>query len=115
MLDQIVLEKGHEVIRLPPYHCQYNAIELIWAQVKRQVATKNNTFKMADIERLTHEALDAVTKRDWENCVRHAEELQESDNRKEILRDALMEPLILTILPDYSDCSDEESDMEQLQ
>jgi len=28
---------------------------------------------MIDIERLTHEALDAVTKEDWENCVRHAE------------------------------------------
>jgi len=28
---------------------------------------------MVDIERLTHEALDAVTKEDWENCVRHAE------------------------------------------
>lgn len=80
MLDQIALEKSHEVIRLPLYHCQYNAIELIWAQVKRQVATKNNTFTIADIERLTHEALEAVSKEDWENCVRHAEKLQESDN-----------------------------------
>lgn len=115
LLDQIALEKGHEVIRLPPYHCQYNAIELIWAQVKGQVAKKNNTFKMVDIERLTHEALDAVTKEDWENCVRHAEKIQDSDNRKEILRDTLIEPVVLTILPDDSDCSDEESDIEQLE
>lgn len=115
MLDQIALEKGHEVIRLPPYHCQYNAIELIWAQDKGQVAKKNNTFKMVDIERLTHEALDTVTKEDWENCVKHAEEIQESDNRKEILRDALMEPVVLTIMPDDSDFSDEESDIEQLE
>ncbi|XP_060845982.1 uncharacterized protein LOC132925616 [Rhopalosiphum padi] len=92
LLDQIALEKNHEVIRLPPRHFQYNAIELIWAQVKRQVAKNNNTFKMVDIERLTNEALDAVTKEDWENCVRHTEKLQESDHRKEILRDALMEP-----------------------
>jgi len=32
-LDQIAMQKGHRVIRLPPYHCQYNQIELIWAQV----------------------------------------------------------------------------------
>ncbi|KAE9522593.1 hypothetical protein AGLY_017015 [Aphis glycines] len=64
LLNQIALAKGHEVIHLPTYHCQYNAIELIWAQVKGQVARKNNTFKMADIERLTREALDAVTKKD---------------------------------------------------
>ncbi|XP_026738274.1 uncharacterized protein LOC113501345 [Trichoplusia ni] len=31
-LDEIAKEKGHQVLRLPPYHCQYNAIELIWAQ-----------------------------------------------------------------------------------
>lgn len=34
VLDDIAHEKGHTVIRLPPYHCQYNPIELIWAQVK---------------------------------------------------------------------------------
>jgi len=32
-LDEIALQIGHEVVRLPPYHCQYNPIELIWAQV----------------------------------------------------------------------------------
>jgi len=51
----------HEVIQLPPYHCQYNPIELIWAQVKNKVATKNNTFKLVDIKKLTHEALDSIT------------------------------------------------------
>ncbi|GBP00310.1 hypothetical protein EVAR_102320_1 [Eumeta japonica] len=33
-LDEMAKEKGHQVLRLPPYHCQYNAIELIWAQIK---------------------------------------------------------------------------------
>jgi len=33
-LDEIALQMGHDVIRLPSYHCQYNPIELIWAQVK---------------------------------------------------------------------------------
>jgi transposase len=35
-LDQIANERGHQVIRLPPYHCQYNPIELMWAKVKRE-------------------------------------------------------------------------------
>ena len=30
---------------------------MIWAQVKRQVATKNTIFKMADVEKLMHEAI----------------------------------------------------------
>lgn len=33
-LDEMAKERGHRVLRLPPYHCQYNAIELIWAQIK---------------------------------------------------------------------------------
>lgn len=33
-LDEMARDKGHQVVRLPPYHCQYNAIELIWAQIK---------------------------------------------------------------------------------
>ena len=63
---------------------------------------------MIDIERLTHEALDAVTVDDWKKCVRHAEEFQIEDNKKEIMRDTMIEPIILTILPDDSDWSDDD-------
>lgn len=72
---------GHEVIRLP-YHCKYNLIELILAQL----AKLKNTFKMVDIERLTHEALDAVTIDERTKCVRQAEEIQDEDFIKEIMR-----------------------------
>lgn len=114
-LDVLALEMGHEVIPLSPYHCQYNPIELIWAQVKNQVATKNKTFKMVDIEKLNHEALDSLTQHDWEKCVRHAEALQDQDNEKEFMRDSMLEPIILTLLPDNSDWeeySDEEGNSE---
>jgi len=113
-LDESAMGMGHEVIRLPPYHCQYKPIELIWAQVENQVAAKNKTFKMVDIEKLTHEALDSVTKHDWEKCVRHAKELQNQDNEKEIMRDSIMEPIILTLLLNDSDweSSDDERNSE---
>jgi len=31
-LDEIAFQMGHEVVRLSPYHCQYNPIELIWGK-----------------------------------------------------------------------------------
>ena len=34
VLDNLAREAGHDVIRLPPYHCDLNPIELIWAQMK---------------------------------------------------------------------------------
>ena len=29
-LEKIAYKYGHEIVRLPPYHCQLNPIELIW-------------------------------------------------------------------------------------
>lgn len=108
-LDEIALEMGHEVVRLPPYHCQYNPIELIWAQVKGEVAEKNHTFKMADVEVLVNNALNAVTEDVWAKCGEHCNKIQEDDFAKEGLRDEILEPIILTINPDENS-SDEDDD-----
>lgn len=114
-LDEIASSMGHEVVRLPPYHCQYNPIELIWAQVKGEVATNNSTFKMVDVERLTHEALDLVSKSDWEKCVKHAETIQDEDYQKEILMDSVLEPLIITFQTDDSDFGNDEDSEDDVQ
>lgn len=106
-LDHLANERGHEVIRLPPYHCQYNPIELIWAQVKGEVAKNNNTFKIADVENHLHRAIENVTREDWAKCVRHAEELQNKDLQKALIRDHA--PLIINLAED-EDSDDEDSD-----
>ena len=40
-IDSIVFENGHLVLRLPPYHCCLNAIELVWHQLKSKVRRQN--------------------------------------------------------------------------
>jgi len=32
--DNIAKDAGHNVLRLPPYHCEFNPIELAWIMVK---------------------------------------------------------------------------------
>jgi hypothetical protein len=97
-LDQIANERGHQVIRLPPYHCQYNPIELICSQVKREVVDRNKTFKLADdAERLMSDAIDRVTVEDCQKCVRHAERLQEYDFVKECSRDSIIEHIVINL------------------
>jgi len=81
---------------------------MIWAQVKHQVATKNTTFKIADVEKLMHEAIDSVTKENWINCVRHTEKIQEKSYQEETHREFILEPTILTSLP--SESSTDEDD-----
>ncbi|PSN41732.1 hypothetical protein C0J52_25298 [Blattella germanica] len=111
-LDRIANEMRHEVIRLPPYHCQYNPIELIWARVKGEVADRNSTFRLADVEQLMHTALDNITAEIWLSCVQHAEKLQEEDFEKEVLRDEVLERIIVNLGPD-SDNSDSELSEEE--
>ena len=57
MIDKIAREHGHEIVRLPPYHCQYNPIEMIWSQLKGLVGKKNKTFTIADLKTLTRDAV----------------------------------------------------------
>ncbi|GFT85456.1 hypothetical protein NPIL_477841 [Nephila pilipes] len=52
---------GYEVIRLSPYHCRYNPIEMIGAQEKGEVAAKNSTVKIKDVRKLLEEALSLCT------------------------------------------------------
>jgi len=101
-LDNLALQMGHEVVRLPPYHCQYNPIEMVWAQVKGEVAQKNTTFKIIDIKKLLEDAVRNVSIDDWKRCVNHAERLQEEDFIKEGLRDEIMKQFIIN-LEDESD------------
>lgn len=70
---------------------------------------------MAGIECLTLEAKDMVTRKYWEKWEKHEENIKELDNHKELLNDNLLEPIIMTILPDDRDWNDnEESIIEQI-
>ncbi|RZC39542.1 DDE 3 domain containing protein, partial [Asbolus verrucosus] len=33
-VDDMAKERGFQVLRLPPYHCNFNPIEMIWAELK---------------------------------------------------------------------------------
>lgn len=99
VIDAIDAEAGHRVVRLPPYHCQYNAVELIWTQVKSYVAKKNN-FKMADLKHLVKEALLGVTPLNWAQAVKHAEQLQTDDAN---LNRAVDQKLVMKLHNHYDD------------
>lgn len=56
VIDELAKKKGHEIICLTPYHCHFNPIELIWAEIKNSVAKKNTSFTIAAVQKLTEEA-----------------------------------------------------------
>ena len=96
VIDKTASEHGHTVVRLPPYHCQYNPIELIWAQLKGYVS-KRNTFKKADIKPLIHEAVEKITAENWRNAVRHAEQIQADDAKRDVVIENYIDSFEITL------------------
>ncbi|KAM7298945.1 uncharacterized protein ISCGN_019512 [Ixodes scapularis] len=77
-VDTTAERAGCTVVRLSPYHCEFNPIELIWAQIKNRVAARNTMFNIGDVERLLKEEAEQVTASNWCNAVRHVVEVEES-------------------------------------
>ena len=50
-----------EVLRLPPYHCELNAIELIWADEKNFVARENKEMTIEHVETLFRKRREEIS------------------------------------------------------
>lgn len=50
VVDEVLERHGHKPLRLPPYHADLNAKELIWSQLKVYVYIKKNVFCLNQIQ-----------------------------------------------------------------
>jgi len=57
-IEKIADAFGCQIIYLPPYHCELNPIELIWAQIKNNVASKNGSYNLKHVEELTRKEIE---------------------------------------------------------
>lgn len=106
--DEMARSNNKIVMRLPPYHCELNRIELIWAQIKITVASKNCTFKLVEVKKLLLEAVENVTNIQWKNCVEHIIKEEEKMCKLDGIMDTIIEPLIISV-GTASDISSSES------
>lgn len=79
-IDNLVTQTTpqHEVLRLPPYHPQYNPIELVWGITKRDFDDNvglNHKYDEESTRRTWENALSKVTPHVWEKCCQHAEKI----------------------------------------
>ncbi|XP_072022707.1 uncharacterized protein [Amphiura filiformis] len=113
VIDELARSHGHYILRLPPYHCELNPIELIWGQVKGDVATKNSTFKMVDVKKHLENALANVTPENWAKAEQHVIKLEEEMYNNEVRIDTTLPEDQLNSFRfqiEVDDSSSEESD-----
>jgi len=115
VIDELVKANNHTVLRLPPYHCELNPIELAWSSVKNHVRMNNTTYKLPDVKKSLIEGINLVDAQMWKNFISHTkkEEVKfyEVDNIIEEMLSAEKEDLLMTITGDTSS-SETDSDTE---
>lgn len=111
--DQIAKEAGHEVIRLPPYYCIFNAIELIWHKIKSNIRAHNSTPTLSSsVIELIKAEVNNVTAENWKNCIQHVKKIEDSYRRMYIDINSL-EPVKKLII-NLDDSSDSEIDLDNI-
>lgn len=112
VIDEIARANGHQVLRLPPYYCQFNPIELIWAQVKSDVRSKNSNSNQSlkIVDELTRAAINKVTKEDWKKCIAHVKKIEDEYRSKDIAREHLLENFVVNIDDETDETSEGSGD-----
>ncbi|XP_072390810.1 uncharacterized protein [Diabrotica undecimpunctata] len=96
-VDEMAGANNIIVHRLPPYHCELNPIELLWAQIKNQGSRENLSFKIKEVKCFLATAIQNVTPESWKNCIRHT--IKEEDRMWDLDTrvDISVEPLITNV------------------
>lgn len=99
-IDNLLGDHGHTVVRLPPYHCDLNPIELIWAMAKKKVSAHNVGTRDAKV--LTEEAFSSITTENWKNCCQHVKKNEKHyfELRRTLYKD--IDDLIIRVESDTS-------------
>ena len=85
-LDLYAQHHGHWVLRLPPYHCHFNAIEMAWSEVKRNYdkIIPRTSSSPNDVCATWQNVIDQVPAVHWNNYVKHTDKIINCawDNKK---------------------------------
>ena len=60
LIDELAQTHNRRILRLPPYHCELNPIELAWANVKDHIKKNNTSYKLSDVKTLLLEGIERV-------------------------------------------------------
>ena len=97
VIDNIAKKYGHEILRLPPYHCELNAIELIWADEKNYVARENKELILNYAEELFRKRRAEISSTICKNCVEHVKHVEESYWKTDRIVDAKSDKLEIAL------------------
>ena len=91
--EKIAQRDGIEILRLPPYHCSLNTIELIWSDEKNIVARESMGMSNKFAEELFRTRQDELTPETYNKCVDHVKEVENSYWKTDRIINEMMDKL----------------------
>jgi transposase len=67
IIDNLIRKAGHIPLRLPPYMCEFNAIELIWSQLKKIFSKHNLSNNSEEINHFILKSFDSMDAKFWKD------------------------------------------------
>ena len=107
VIDNTAKKYWHKVIRLPPYNCDLNAIELIWADEENYVAPKNREMTLESVKALFRKRRSQITDEKCKQCIEHVKKVELSYWKTGRIIDQKMDKLEIA-----QDANEHESDIE---
>ena len=98
VIDEIAKAAGHEVLHLPPYHCELNPIEMAWAHVKGYIRVHNTKFTLTHVKELTFAGFAHFGSEEWEKLVQHVQnKVEDKFWEEDALQESYMEEFIIKV------------------
>ena len=97
IVEEIAKKYGHQVLRLPPCHCQLNAIELIWGDEKSYVARENKSMTIEGVEKLFRKRRGEINKEICRNCIQHVRSVEDRYCEIDSIIDQKMDKLMFSV------------------
>lgn len=110
IVDNTAVRAGCIVLRLPPYHCEFNPIELVWAKVKNGIAADNRDFKLSTVDVILRDKIKQVTAEDWRKSIQHVMDL-EAKFRLDTSGSEHIQPIIIQLGEDDTEESDSDCEL----
>lgn len=96
-IDKILLENGHDVLRLPPYHPDLNPIEMAWASIKGYVSSKNVKWNIGRVIELINEKVDIMGAEEWNKLCDKVKSVEDQYLKSDHVVDELTEEFIIRL------------------
>ncbi|XP_037518373.1 uncharacterized protein LOC119395162 [Rhipicephalus sanguineus] len=109
-IQEWTVRAGCIVLRLPPYHCELNPIELVWAKVENGVAADYRDFKLSTVDAILGDKIKQGTAEDWRTSIQHVMDL-EAKLRLDTSGSEHIQPIIIQLREDDTEESDDDCEL----